>query len=139
MWQKDKFRFKRHGRHRLLLNKACKNQMRQLKLNRLRAILIENVNSSNIAIAIPDSDIRIRVELLKWPLQETPTVSVMIQNMDLNINGEQGLLKTVNFTTDHLETDLEPDEFHISEREGFKNTTLSQLQEYLANEWNDKT
>lgn len=121
----------------LTLNNGFKNQFKIMELNRLREFLIDNVNSENIAIAIPESGTRIRVELLKWPLQETPSVSVMIENMDLSIGKESGQLKTVNFTTDHLETDLNPDDFHISEREGFVDTPVLKIQEWLSKKWNE--
>ena len=67
-----------------------------MRLNKLRALLIKNIDSANITIPIPESDTTIRVELLKWPLQEEPGVSVMIKNMHLNIGGELGLLEVVH-------------------------------------------
>ena len=54
----------------------------------------------------------------------------------LKFGDDFGILKTVHFSIDHIEIDLEPSDFHIPEREGFQKTSLEKLQEYLANEWN---
>lgn len=108
-----------------------------MKLNRLRQLIKDNIDSGDLAIAVPDSNTRLRVELLRWPLQETPSITVLIENMDLEINGDRGILKTVNFTMDHIETDLLPENFYIPEREGFTSTPMSKLQEYLSSEWNE--
>lgn len=108
-----------------------------MKLNRIRKVISANIQSGSLTtIVFADSEATARVELLLWPLQETPSITILLENLDLELNGESGILKTVHFTIDHIETDLEPSEFHIPEREGFVNTSLKELQEYLAKEWN---
>lgn len=71
-----------------------------MKLNHLRKIIADNINSGSFTVAYPEGDLRVKIELLKWPLQETPSITILIENLDLTINGDVGILKTVNFTTD---------------------------------------
>jgi hypothetical protein len=70
-------------------------------------------------------------------LQETPSITVLIENMDMEIDGDRGILKTINFTTDHIETDLQPENFYIPERGGLTGTSMSRLQEFLSGQWNE--